>query len=61
MFVAVLDSSLKVIQKLYSYTFLTVLNEDNTDALTHYHQTLNLEIIEHIVILKSYDYFLPLN
>ena len=41
-------------------TFLTVLNEDNTDALTHYLQTLNLDITEHIRILKSYDYFLLL-
>ena len=38
-------------------TFLTILNEDNIDAMTHYLQTLNLEIIEHIGILKSYDYF----
>ena len=59
MFVTVLDSSLKLYRK--NETFLTVLNEDKKDTLTHYHQTLNLKIIEHIGILKSYDYFLSLH
>ena len=41
--------------------FLTDLNEDNTDPLIHYNQTLKLENIEHTGILKSYDYCLPLS
>ena len=55
----VLDSSLKLYRK--NETFLTVLNEENTDTLAHYHQILNLVIIEHIGILNCYDYFLSLH